>query len=458
MIPQLPSFSPGNKRIKIGPTALSLSAESDPATTESFAQHSNHRPSSASAPLGKKQSKQSSIRTFMENQLKSTAKRIEFILENAPTTTPLGYLYQTKLAEEKAVSMKDAADGDWLANYDLAHQFKLERNDLLASAAMEKKLFTECTWVKDYAESKIEQFRKMENFLGCKEMEYLAVTAAAYLRDVPDDDVEVFSEILQSSLSAEHLDKKNNGGDNVEMVDVEDSTSNGLIISVSDDNFKESVESVDAEVLSHQLEEGRRDEEDNEDTANQDDNTADNTKLKAKGARDRAPKVYVSAKMDISPKKMKKPPKLANFHAFVAEKSHKVFHKEIVTIVDVSQEHYILSHGYLFCNCCKIAVDCWGNWSKHLVAQKHIKSKINAETVAQDLERAKPMLQQRIKEDSLVGWMYSDEKLKSTIMWLKIAFAGNWSTRSVEDTRVSSLSSIATTLFHCTANLTNASF
>ena len=368
----------------------------------------------------------------MENQLKSTAKRIQFILDNAPSTIPAGYLYQTKLAKEKADSMMDASGGDWLVDYDLAHQLKLERNGLLAAAAMEKKLFTECTWAKDYVESKIEQFRKMENFLGCKEMEHLANTASAYLRDVPDDDVEEFSEMLQSSLSQK---------DNVEMVDAEDST--------LDDNFEEPDESVDAAVVPGQLEEGvdSEEEEDKQVTANEEDDTATAavgegatavavTKSKAKGARERAPRLYLSAKVDITPREMKKPPKTANFHAFVREKSHKVFHKGTSTIVDVSREHYILSHGYLFCDCCKIAVD-WGNRSKHLVALKHTNSKRCAETVAQDLETAKPMLQQRIKEDNLVGRTYSDDKLSSTIMWLKIACKGNWSTRSIDDTRVS---------------------
>lgn len=328
-------------------------------------------------------------------------------------------------ADEKSMLMKDASKNK---NYELAHWFKLERDHLLAAAALEKKLFTECTWAMDYVESKLEQLQKKELFLDCIRLNKVAAAADEYLHDVSDEDIDAFNAMLQSSLSVEHGNNSNeictihdsDEDEDVEMVAVEDASSDLTNSGVTSD-------------------ERGSNEEDEEGSTNEEtsDTTVAIVKPKAKGARDQAPKVYICVKADAGPKAMKKPPKPEFFHMFMADKCHKVYSKDkVTTIVDVSLEPYILSHGYLYCNCCKVKVD-WGNRSKHLVAKKHIKNKMDAITIAQDMELAKPMLQQRIKEDNLVGRTYSDEKLESTMMWLKIACSGNWSTKSVEETRVS---------------------
>lgn len=320
--------------------------------------------------------------------------------------------------------------------YDLAHKFKLERDHLLAAAALEKKLFTECTWAKDYAESKLEQLRKKELFLECIQLDDVTAAADEYLRDVFDEDVEAFNVMLQSSLSVVEQANNSNetcrvqvtdGGEDVEMVEVECASSD-ITTSVTDEGGTNDNEDEDVD----------KDEEEEDSTNKKTSNTTVViAKPKAKGARDRAPKIYISTKVDVSSKTMKKPPKLEFFRMFMADKCHKVHSKDkVITIVDVSLEPYILSHGYLYCECCNIKVD-WGNRSKHLVAKKHIKNKSAVKSIAQDMQVAKPMLQQRIKEDNLVGQTYSSEKLESTMMWLKIACAGNWSTKSVEENRVS---------------------
>ena len=389
------------------------SADADPEATNSI--------SSSAHGNAESKSKQSTIAFFFRKQLKSTAERIDFIHANAPKTFPVGYLFQTKLAEEESILMRDAACN---SNYDLAHRSKLERDRLLAAAALEKKMFTDCTWAKDYAESKLEQLRKHEKFVECMHMEDVARIADAYLNGVSDEDVEAFNVMLQSSLSVKHQV----GRADVEMTDAEEASS-GIATSLTD-------ESADVEMLSELDEEGSE-EDDKEVTQHEKGDTVDViTKPKAKGARDRKPKVYISAKADICPNAMKKPPKLELFRHFISETCHNVYHKDQVTIVDVSREHYIMTHGYLYCDCCKIQVD-WRNRSKHLVTQKHINNKKNAETVAQDLEVARPMLQQRIMEENLVGRTYSNEKLESTMTWLRIACAGNWSTKSVDENRVS---------------------
>jgi len=105
-------------------------------------------------------------------------------------------------------------------------------------------------------------------------------------------------------------------------------------------------------------------------------------------------------------------------------------------VVNVTKEPYILSHGFLYCKCCKIMVK-WNNRSKHVIGKKHIANKNAAADTAEDLNEARTLAQQRIREEGLVGTTYTGDKLDSITLWLKVACAGNWSTASIEDNRVS---------------------
>lgn len=146
--------------------------------------------------------------------------------------------------------------------------------------------------------------------------------------------------------------------------------------------------------------------------------------------------MYIAAKADLSPKVLKKSPNLGQFKNFMKDKYHTVplgVGKKVY--VDVSLELYIISHGFLYCTCCKMAID-WDNRSRHMGAQKHVKLKQAAKDLLIDIETARPMTQQRISEQNLDGKTYSDGKIDSTLMWLKIACAGNWSLRSIEKNKV----------------------
>ena len=74
-----------------------------------------------------------------------------------------------------------------------------------------------------------------------------------------------------------------------------------------------------------------------------------------------------------------------------------------------------------------------------MIGKKHIENKVAAADTAEVLNEARPFAQQRIREEGLVGTTYTGDKLDSITLWLKVACAGNWSTVSIEDNRVSSL-------------------
>ena len=136
----------------------------------------------------------------------------------------------------------------------------------------------------------------------------------------------------------------------------------------------------------------------------------------------------------------KQQPPSGGFSAFVSQREHKVQTKkgQPNVIVDVTKEPWIMSNGYLYCNCCTNAIS-WNNRSKHMISAAHIKKRDDDVEVKNDLDQARPLAQQRIHREGLVGTTYGNDKLDSVTVWLKVACAGNWSTKSVEDNRVSCL-------------------
>lgn len=99
------------------------------------------------------------------------------------------------------ILMTEAAeDGD----YDTAHEYKLERDEILTMLALEEKLFHECTWAKGYAEEKICQLQKMQDYLKCQQFANLLGVTSNYLETVADEDINefVFNCCLQLLLLA----------------------------------------------------------------------------------------------------------------------------------------------------------------------------------------------------------------------------------------------------------------
>jgi len=94
-----------------------------------------------------------------------------------------------------------------------------------------------------------------------------------------------------------------------------------------------------------------------------------------------------------------------------------------------------MSEGYLYCNCCKLTIG-WDNRSKHVVVKKHKMAKQNMLDVTDDLNKSRPLAQQRIQREGLVGSTCGKDKLDSIAIWLRVACRGNWSTKSVEDNKV----------------------
>ena len=171
------------------------------------------------------------------------------------------------------------------------------------------------------------------------------------------------------------------------------------------------------------------------------------TKPKANGARTRQGRKYQSRRrattttrgtFDCTPKPQDAPPSNSHFVKFVKQTHHSVpaGKNKPPVVVNVTKEPYTLSHGFLYCKCCKIMVK-WNNRSKHVIGKKHIAKKNAAADTAEDLNEARTLAQQRIREEGLVGTTYTGDKLDSITLWLKVACAGNWSTASIEDNRVS---------------------
>ena len=176
------------------------------------------------------------------------------------------------------------------------------------------------------------------------------------------------------------------------------------------------------------------------------------TKPKAKGSRKRKAKKYATRRQraakqsttttgtfDCTTNPKQQPPS-GDFSAFVSQREHKVQTKkgQPNVIVDVTKEPWIMSNGYLYCNCCTNAIS-WNNRSKHMISAAYIKKRDDDVEVKNDLDQARPLAQQRIHREGLVGTTYGNDKLDSVTLWLNVACAGNWSTKSVEENRVSCL-------------------
>ena len=391
--------------------------------------------------------KQATLSVLFTAQFENISKRIQFITDNAPDTIPLGYLRQLQEVENLTAEMNSAADE--YIDYDLAAELKLKRDDIASTVALEKKLFNDCTWAQTYAKEQIQKHRKLENFPKCKQFENLLNIATSYLDSVSDDDAEglMFSpcDTPVATSSPATSFEPDSQATSINMEGRNDD------VSVGDKECLAGVFEGEDEPLKKKsgLASGfwRNGDDDDDDNNNDNDDDDDDdevelplptTKPKAKAARERAPKQYISASADCTPKVVQKPPSLDKFRKFISNTCFniKTAKGKPQIKVNMTNEPYILSFGYLYCNCCKKQIH-WNNRGKHVTTQSHMKAKKGEDDMAVDLDRARPMVQQRIMDKKLVGKTYSKDKIDGTMSWLKIACAGNWSLKSVEDNRVS---------------------
>ena len=157
-IPNLPPLSsyefPSSKRTKVAASAYD--------STSTIAASNSSISDSDTTPRPTSGKKQSSMSAFIATQLETTSKRIQFIINTAPDTIPRGYYDQLYEVETLTIEMNRAADD--YGDYDLAAELKRQRDDMATAAALEKKLFTECTWAQAYAQTQIQKHRKLEKF------------------------------------------------------------------------------------------------------------------------------------------------------------------------------------------------------------------------------------------------------------------------------------------------------
>ena len=73
------------------------------------------------------------------------------------------------------------------------------------------------------------------------------------------------------------------------------------------------------------------------------------------------------------------------------------------------------------------------------MAQSHIRKRDAAREVTQEFKDARPLVQQRITTEELVGQTYTDDKIDSILLWLKIIAKLNISAETMDADRVSKI-------------------
>jgi predicted nucleic acid-binding Zn finger protein len=129
---------------------------------------------------------------------------------------------------------------------------------------------------------------------------------------------------------------------------------------------------------------------------------------------------------------------MSHYRTFMSKNMHKVYRaKGLPPItVNVTEEPYTISNGFLYCECCRVKVS-WGSRSKHLIGKSHIKRRDETTKIASQVQEERPIVRDRITQESLIGSSYEDTRIDHTMLWLQAAFQGNWSTLSIDTMRVS---------------------
>ena len=342
------------------------------------------------------------------------------MLENATTHTIEGYVLLTEESKRLHVAMDAAAEKE---DFDAAEEHKIKLERVSKAAEFEHKLYHHCQWAVKHAMKKLDELKKNRLFMEMKEWTPLRDAANEYLQKIPEEDLTRFE--------INKLTKK----------------SNGTVVSTEAPGGEASLPAPPLPTMTAV-------EEEVADSAQGTTTEQQITKPKSKSARKRSSKGYTTsneaeentgvqeeAKVDSDKKKksnknIQKPPSLSAYRLFIGSTSYRVNHpKGGHVFVDVTLECYIMSNGYLYCNCCNKAIT-WDNRTRHMVAEKHIMNKKTKVDAANSAAAGRAIMQQRIEIDSLVGKTYNDEKCESILMWLKIACKGNWSLRSIEDVKV----------------------
>ena len=404
-------------------TAMILFAASPSTTTISSLSVSNTSSMSATAnanailskpkPTGK-------VKEMLQAQISMAMSKREFVLKNATAHTIEGYVSLTEEAERLHSAMNAAADTE---DFDVAEEHNIKLKRVSKAAEFEHKLYHNCQWAVKHANKKLDELKKNRLFIEMKDWTPLRDAANEYLNKLSEEDLTRFeidkltklngTTVVSTEVpSSEASSLPPTHRTSTTLVDMTDSVQQ--VVSTEPDPTKPKAKAARKRSSKPGYTPGNAENEEAED------NTSRPTKDKKK---------QKTVAQD-------KPPSLTAFHAFVGNKCYKVTPpKGDAVYVDVTSEHYVMSNGSLYCECCTTVIK-WENKARHMVAAKHLNKK--KEMIKADNAAAvgQVMMQQRIEKDNLVGKSYDDEKCRSILMWLKIACKGNWSLRSIEDVRV----------------------
>jgi hypothetical protein len=127
-----------------------------------------------------------------------------------------------------------------------------------------------------------------------------------------------------------------------------------------------------------------------------------------------------------------KPPNHASYTNFINKERLMLPSK---VCIDVRDEPWTLSHGFLYCTCCNKQI-AWNNRTKHMDSEKHIKAKQNVKLTKEKAVKGAMLAQARIAQQNLVGSSYTTDRIFSSRIWLQAVCEGNITLGSFESMRV----------------------
>lgn len=390
--------------------------------------------------------KKPSIRKTINKHFFSTQDTIKKNINQIKTVAPTKEVVSIKHCFEQALIHKHAADkADSEEDWDAAQQHIDKHDDCYKQAQVDLSLYENCQWAVVYATTMIESYRKKKEYIKCKEMKELRTIAQAFLDLVGCDDIDFINKRNEAAAQKKPARATTSTASRPTTTTTTTVAAAPIATAGTGTTVGAAADAATTEAITVQDSDSEEDSEgddagtDSADTQNEE-GTEFAEAAKAAGSRKQKCQPYKSKDGTTpTPKKKSPPPSVDKFHDFMKKTHAKATIVEggvtLCVEINPSREPYILDHGLLYCLCCLKVVD-WFNRVKHAARKKHKIAKELAEKNKKETKEQRKKAQSRIREEGLVGGTAGDEKIDTSLNFLKYTFGANCSINSVDENKV----------------------